>query len=137
MINETEIRVRYGETDQMGIVYHANYFIWFDIGRTEFFRKLEYDYKSLEDENVLLPVIDVNCKYHISAKYDDKIIIQTKVSELKGVRLQFDYKIIRVEDNELLAEGYTKHAFVDKNLKPIKFKRNNKEVWEKLVNTIK
>jgi len=136
MSNETKVRVRYGETDQMGIVYHANYFVWFDIGRTEFFRSLNMSYKELEDRNVLLPVIDVGCTYKISAKYDDEIIIKTRVESLKGVKLKFTYEIIRSNDNVILAEGYTEHAFVNKELKPINFKRKCNDDWEMLSNTI-
>lgn len=136
MSNDTRVRVRYGETDQMGIVYHANYFVWFDIGRTEFFRSLKLSYKELEERNVLLPVIDVGCTYKISAKYDDEIIIKTRVESLKGVKLKFVYEIVRSIDNVVLAEGYTEHAFVDKELKPINFKRKYNDVWEMLSNTI-
>ncbi|RKD33413.1 acyl-CoA thioesterase [Thermohalobacter berrensis] len=132
MVSETNIRARYSETDQMGVIYHANYLNWFEIGRTEFFRKLGKDYRELEEENVLLPVIDVGCKYIKAAKYDDEIIIKTKLVKLKGVRLEFNYEIIRKEDNVLLAEGYTKHAFVDKQLKPINFRKKYKDIWNKL-----
>lgn len=136
MINETTIRVRYAETDQMGIVYHANYFSWFEVGRTEFFRALGMNYKALEEKEILLPVIDVGCKYIISAKYDDEVIIKTKLKKLKGVKIQFDYEIYRKVDNSLLAEGYTIHAFVSKDLKPVNFKKKCNSIWEKLYNSI-
>ncbi len=136
MTSKTIIRTRYAETDQMGVIYHANYFIWFEIGRTEFFRQLNMDYKDLEAENILLPVIDVGCKYIQSAKYDDEIIIQTKLISLKGVRLEFRYEIIRKSDNVLLAEGYTKHAFVNKELKPVNFKKSMPQVWDLLSKSI-
>ena len=132
MVNETIIRVRYAETDQMGIVYHANYFTWFEIGRTEFFRAFEMDYKTLEENDVLLPVIDVGCKYIFSAKYDDEIIIKTRVTSIKGIKLKFNYEIYRKSDNVLLAEGYTLHAFVTKQLKPVNFKKKFRSLWEKL-----
>lgn len=136
MIGKTIIRTRYAETDQMGVIYHANYFTWFEIGRTEFFRQLNMDYKDLEAENILLPVIDVGCKYIHSAKYDDEIIIQTRLTSLKGVRLEFRYEIIRKSDNVLLAEGYTKHAFVNKELKPVNFKKKMPQVWDSLNQSI-
>ncbi len=136
MISETIIRTRYAETDQMGIIYHANYFVWFEIGRTEFFRQLNMDYRELEENNILLPVIDVGCRYIQSAKYDDEIIIRTKLSSLKGVKLMFSYEIIRKKDNVLLAEGYTKHAFVTKELKPVNFKKKLPHVWEMLNQSI-
>ncbi|SCG83830.1 hypothetical protein DW1_2266 [Proteiniborus sp. DW1] len=136
MIGKTIIRTRYAETDQMGVIYHANYFTWFEIGRTEFFRQLNMDYKDLEAENILLPVIDVGCKYMQSAKYDDELIIQTRLTSLKGVRLEFRYEIIRKSDNVLLAEGYTKHAFVNKELKPVNFKKKMPQVWNLLNQSI-
>ena len=132
MISETTIRVRYAETDQMGIVYHANYFTWFEIARTEFLRSFSIDYRELETQNVLLPVIDVGCKYITSAKYDDEVIIKTKITRIKGVRLEFNYQVYRKIDNVLLAEGYTKHAFVDKQLKPVNFRRKFNELWDEL-----
>lgn len=132
MANTTSIRVRYKETDQMGVVYHGNYFTWFDIGRTEFFRNLAFAWSDLEKEGILLPVIEANCKYIKSAKYDDEIIINTNLVRIKGVRLEFRYTLYRKEDNELLAEGYTQHAFVDKNLIPINFKKKHNEIWNLL-----
>lgn len=136
MINETIIRTRYAETDQMGVIYHANYFTWFEIGRTEFFRQLKMNYRELEEENILLPVIDVGCKYIQSAKYDDEIIIKTRLINLKGVKLEFRYEIVRKVDNVLLAEGYTKHAFVNKELKPVNFKKKMPHVWDALNQSI-
>lgn len=136
MINETIIRTRYEETDQMGVIYHANYFTWFEIGRTEFFRQLKMNYRELEEENILLPVIDVGCKYIQSAKYDDEIIIKTRLINLKGVKLEFKYEIIRKVDNVLLAKGYTKHAFVNKELRPVNFKKKMPHVWDALNQSI-
>jgi len=137
MMNEYLIRVRYAETDQMGVVYHGNYFTWFEVGRTEFLRSMGMDYKSLEDKDVMLPVIDVGCKYIIAAKYDDEIIIKTKLVNLKGVKLEFNYELIRKSDNKILAEGYTRHAFVNKELKPVNFRKSFGEVWTKLIESIK
>lgn len=136
MENITSIKVRYKETDQMGVVYHGNYFTWFDIGRTEFFRNMGMVYTELEDDGVLLPVIEANCKYIKPAKYDDEIIIITKLSSLKGVRLKFQYTLYRKEDNILIGEGYTIHAFVGKELRPINFKKKYREVWELLESQI-
>lgn len=132
MEGTTIVRVRYRETDQMGVVYHGNYFTWFDIGRTEFFRNIGKLYRDLEKEEVLLPVIEANCKYIKPAKYDDEIIINTKLVKLKGVRLEFHYTLFNKKDNTLIAEGYTVHAFVDKDLTPINFKKKYREVWNLL-----
>src|SRR5690554_3700378 len=102
LVKDTIIRVRYAETDQMGIVYHANYFVWFEVGRTEWFREFDLDYKGLEKQGIILPVLDVNCQYRKSALYDDELIIRTYLQELKGVRLTFHYKVLRKKDEELL-----------------------------------
>lgn len=134
---DAAIRVRYAETDQMGIVYHTNYIIWFEIGRTEWFRQISQDYKAIEKQNIILPVIEVNCKYKKPALYDDEIIVRTYLKEIKGVRLVFHYKILRMKEEELLAEGETMHAFVDQNKKPIKLKREFPKLWETLNNSIK
>ena len=129
---KTSIIVRYSETDQMGEVYHGNYFTWSDMGRTGFFNNLGLAYGKLEENGVLLPVIEANCKYIKPAKFEDEIIINTKITKLKGVRLEFQYSLYRKQDNILIAEGYTRHAFVDKGLAPINFKKKHNEVWELL-----
>ncbi|AIS52842.1 acyl-CoA thioester hydrolase, YbgC/YbaW family [Thermoanaerobacter kivui] len=130
---DAEIRVRYGETDKMGIVYYANYFNWFEIGRTEFFRSLGMSYRSLEEKNVMLPVIDAQCKYFSSALYDDLIIIRTRLEFVKGTRLKFLYDVIRKEDNKLLAQGYTEHPFTNLEKKPINLKKVMPEVYDILM----
>lgn len=127
--NDAMIRVRYGETDQMGVVYHGNYYTWFEVGRSEFFNSLGYTYKKLEEEGIILPVIESYCEYIKPAKYFDEVIIRTNIDLLKGVRIVFNYEVIRKEDNILLANGKTTHAFVDKEMKPIKMKRVNQKVW--------
>ncbi|MCR1899164.1 acyl-CoA thioesterase [Irregularibacter muris] len=132
LMQDTTVQVRYAETDQMGIVYHANYFIWFEVGRTEWFRRLNQNYKSLEEQGVILPVIDVQCQYKKPALYDDKLIIRTHLHELKGVRLIFHYEIIREKDEELLARGKTVHAFVDKDKKPVRLKKEFPQLWDVL-----
>ncbi|MEY8304725.1 acyl-CoA thioesterase [Anaerosalibacter bizertensis] len=136
MIQETTIRVRYKETDQMGIVYYGNYFTWFEVGRNEFFRELGLTCGELEEEQVLLPVIETGCKYISSAKFDEEVIIKTKLTKLEGVRLTLEYKIYRKDNNELLVEGFTKHAFVDKSLKPVRFRKKFKEEWKLLQNSL-
>lgn len=115
------IRVRYGETDQMGIVYHGNYPAYFEQGRIELFREIGLPYKELEDKGILLPVIELNMKYIRSAYYDDLLNVQTSIAEIpSGVRFRFDYKIFNQKD-ELLTEGYAILAFVDKaSRKPVR-----------------
>lgn len=130
---QCKIRVRYAETDQMGIVYHSNYFVWFEIGRTTLLREIGYSYKELEKCNIMLPVVEVQCNYKEAAKYDDEIIIESRVEEIKGVRITFGYQLYRKSDGQLLATGKTTHAFVDKNLKPVNFKKKSPEIYGKLI----
>ena len=131
-VNDGYVRVRYEETDQMAVAYHGNYYTWFEVGRNSFFRSLGYTYAKLEEEGIILPVIEGSCTYKIAARYDDELLIRTKVSEMKGVRIAFEYEVIRKEDDVLLAKGKTVHAFVDKNLKPVNFKKLNPTIWNLL-----
>jgi len=123
-----EIRVRYADTDQMGIVYYANYFVWLEIARTELLRSQGIDYRSIEKEKQLaLPVIEAYCKYKTPARYDEIIVIKTKASQIKNSSLRFDYKLFNKENNLLLAEAYTSHVFIDKERKPVRIPEKIKE----------
>ncbi|HEY1159851.1 MAG TPA: thioesterase family protein [Terracidiphilus sp.] len=117
----TEVRVRYAETDQMGIVYYANYLVWFEIGRVELLRSLGLAYSQLEiDHQCILPVIEASCRYKAPARYDDRILIETRPSLLRGSVLKFAYRILRKasegEEPRLLAEGETVHVVCDDQL---------------------
>lgn len=126
---ESKVRVRYAETDAMGIVYHANYYIWFEVGRGDFMRRFDISYKDMEKEGVILPVVESHCRYKVPAQYDDLLIVRTQIKELGTVRLSFQYQVIRDSDSVLLAEGETVHAFTDKNKKPINLKKNHSELY--------
>lgn len=115
-----EIRVRYGDTDAMGIVYYANYLRWFEMGRTEMMRHLGIAYKEIEEQGVYLPVSEAFCKYHRPAKYDDVLIVETRIDFLKKVSMQFSYRIFRAEDNAELVSGTTLHGFIDRQGKIVK-----------------
>ncbi len=134
--NISEIRVRYAETDQMGVVYHGNYFTWFEIGRTSFLRQLGYSYREMEEKGIMLPVVNVACDYKESAKYDDEIQIKTTVKEMKGVRITYGYQLFRKMDQRLLAQGTTTHAFVDSSFKPTNLKKHLPELHEALTKII-
>jgi acyl-CoA thioester hydrolase len=108
--------VTYSETDQMGFVYYANYFVYFEIGRTELIRASGLPYRELEEMGYFLPVIESSCRYLGPARYDDLLTIRTRVTEFKGLKLKFGYEIIR--DGKTLAEGMTLHAFMDKSGRP-------------------
>ena len=117
----TEVRVRYAETDQMGIVYYANYLVWFEIGRVELLRSLGLAYSQLEtDHQCILPVVEASCRYKSPARYDDRILIETRPSMLRGSVIKFAYRILRGgvkgEEPRLLAEGETVHVVCDDQL---------------------
>lgn len=115
---ETRVRVRYAETDQMGVVYHANYLIWFEVGRVEFIRQLGLDYKSMErEEGCGIAVIDVRVRYRLPARYDDELIVRTQLEAARGAVIRFGYKIVRASDGVLLCEGETVHVVVGTDMK--------------------
>jgi acyl-CoA thioester hydrolase len=109
-----ETRVTYAETDAMGIVYYSHYLRWFEMGRTELMRSLGITYKEMESQGTYLPVSEVFCRYLVSAKYDDVLIIETSVDFLKRASIQFAYRILRKADAVHLVTGTTLHAFVDR-----------------------
>jgi len=111
--NSNQLRVRYSETDQMGYCYYGNYAQYFEVGRVETLRKIGISYKKLEDKGIMLPVIDFHVKYKIPAKYDDKLTIQTKIIEIKGAKIKFEY-VITNESNETIAVSSTILAFISK-----------------------
>jgi acyl-CoA thioester hydrolase len=110
--------VRYVETDQMGVVYHSNYLIWFEMGRVEFIRQLGLSYKQMEEEDGCgISVVDVHAKYRAPARYDDELVIETKLLVARGAVIKFGYRILRVADGVLLCEGDTTHVCVGKDMK--------------------
>ncbi|RXT04785.1 thioesterase family protein [Ammoniphilus sp. CFH 90114] len=133
---ESRVRVRYQETDQMKVVYHANYLVWFEIGRTDYIRELGISYSHLEQMGILLPVLEVQCKYIQAAKYEDELKVETTVSELKGVRLTFKYQVKRVKDDQLLAEGWTQHVFATTDLKPVNLRSKMPELYRMIIDGI-
>jgi len=116
-ICETTLRVRYAETDQMSVVYHSNYLIWFEVGRVELLRQLGFSYLEMERDNVHLPVVEVNCRYKHPARYDDEITIRTSIARMQSSILHFSYEALRKSDGRLLATGETVHLVVGANMK--------------------
>ncbi len=115
--SEVRLRVRYAETDQMGVVYYANFLVWFEIGRVELLRRLGFDYKSMEvEDDCFIPVVEVSCRYKAPARYDDELIIETHVTAVRGAVLKFRYRILRIPDRQLLAEGETTHVVTDRTM---------------------
>ena len=116
--HETEIRVRYAETDQMGVVHNSNYLVWFEVGRSEFCRARGFSYKEMEEkDNALMVVAESYCRYKSPAYYEDLLTVRTKIEELRSRSLRFVYEIYRASDETLLAEGETLHLVTDENKK--------------------
>lgn len=114
------IRVRYAETDAMGVAYHANALVWFETGRTEFCRSKGLPYREWEKAGVFLPVVEARCRYKHPARYDDLLDVLVDLLELSAYTVTFFYRIVRSEDGRLIAEGETKHGFCDRNGKLVK-----------------
>jgi acyl-CoA thioester hydrolase len=114
----SHVRVRYAETDQMGVVYYANYFVWFEVGRTDLLRDGGWSYREMEIEGFSLPVIDAQCAYLAAAKYDDHLEVRTAGAMLSPVRVRFTYEVVRPSDGTTLATGATVHATLDRNGRP-------------------
>jgi acyl-CoA thioester hydrolase len=112
------VRVRYADTDQMGVAYYANYLAWFEVGRTELLRALGWSYREMEAAGVSLPVIEATCRYHRPARYDDELQIRTTGSLVSGIQLAFDYEVVRAQTGETLATGRTLHAGVNPQGRP-------------------
>ena len=118
VVCESRLRVRYAETDQMGVVYHANHFIWFEIGRVEYMRQLGFTYRDMEREHdCFIPVVDARCRYKSPARYDDEIIVRTHLKNVRESVIHFGYELVRAGDGQLLAEGETTHIVTDAEMK--------------------
>ena len=117
--HDTTLRVRYAETDQMGVVYHANYLIWFEVGRVELMRALGIEYKRMElDDDCHIVVADVHCRYQYPARYDELVRVRTRIAESRNRIIKFAYEAFRDTDGQLLATGETTHVICGRNGKP-------------------
>jgi len=123
------LRVRYAETDKMGIVYYSNYLVWFEIGRTDWLRQTGWTYREMEADGIQLPVIEAHCEYRQGARYDDDIEIRTTAKKISPVRVQFDYEAIRSADGARLATGHTVHATVDRDGRPVRMPDRVKDLF--------
>jgi acyl-CoA thioester hydrolase len=114
---ETRVRVRYAETDQMGVVYHANYLVWFEVGRVEFIRQMGLDYRTMEqEENAMIAVVEATARYKAPARYDDELIVRTTLAGVRGPIVRFRYAVVRAADEQLLCEGETVHVVVGRDM---------------------
>ena len=117
-VSETTIRVRYAETDQMGIVHHGNHFVWFEVGRVELLRQLGFSYKDMElQDNCCIAVVDARCRYKAPAHYDDEVIVRTQLKNVRESLVHFGYELVRASDGTVLAEGETTHVVIDRAMK--------------------
>jgi acyl-CoA thioester hydrolase len=123
IVSETYITVRYAETDQMGVVHHSNYAVWFEAGRTDFIRKLGLPYSKIEESGAMLPLIELKCRFKGFARYEDEIIIRTNIQEYTGTRLLFHYEIFKAGSDKIITEGETTHCWADGKLKPVNLKK--------------
>ncbi len=134
MTGETRVRVRYAETDQMGVVYHANYLIWFEVGRVELIRQMGLDYKSMETEDgCSIAVVEANVRYKAPARYDDEVVVRTRIAEFRGSIIKFAYQVFRAGDELLLTEGFTSHLVVDKTMKRARMPERYAELFRRVM----
>ena len=125
----TTLRVRYAETDKMGVVYYANFLVWFEVARADLLRSLGWTYREMEAAGVSLPVIEAHCEYQRPARYDDEIEVRTEGVMLSPVRMQFNYTVLRRTDNVVAAEGRTVHASVNPEGRPCRLPGRIREVF--------
>jgi len=130
------VRVQYHETDQMGVVHHSNYIRWFELGRTEMIRRAGISYKEMEELGLLLPVVDVRVKYRRPARYDEDVLVYTRISKLSPVVMEFTYEVRSFseerEDGELMVSGVTNHMWINEDWRPTRLNRRAPEVYEQL-----
>lgn len=118
VLNQTTLRVRYAETDQMGVVYHSNHFIWFEVGRVELIRQLGFSYRDLEREDGrFIAVVEAKCRYRAPVHYDEEVLVRTWLKTVRESVVVFSYELLRPPSDELLAEGETVHVVTDSNMK--------------------
>jgi acyl-CoA thioester hydrolase len=117
--HRTSFRVRYAETDQMGVVYHANYLVWMEIGRVEFVRSRGLNYKDLEaSEGIFLGVVEASCRYHFPARYDQEVVVETEIADANSRMVEFSYRILVAGSEKLLARGSTRHIWLNREMRP-------------------
>ena len=134
MISSTKINVRYAETDKMGIVHHSVYPIWFEVARTDFGKEAGFRYFDLEEKGIYTPLVELGVKYHRPADYDDELEIKTKITKLTPARVQFGYEVYN--GNTLLSEGFTTHALVGRDFRPMNLKKIHPDIWELMMNSL-
>lgn len=137
-ISKTELTVRYAETDQMGIVHHSVYPIWYEAGRTDYIKMFGISYTEMEKAGVMMPLINLTCHYGVPAKYEDIVVVETRATKLSAAKMLLYYEVKRKSDGALLGSGTTEHGFVDsKTFKPINVKKKLPELFSLISEDIK
>ena len=129
MISKSIVKVRYAETDKMGIVHHSVYPIWYEIARTDLSKQANFPYSKMEEMGVLLPLVELNSKYYSPAYYDDELIVTATVSKLTPARIIFSYEVFKKDSEKTINSGYTVHAIVNKDMKPINTKKLYPDIY--------
>jgi len=133
---ETDLVVRYAETDQMGIAHHSNYPVWFEAGRTDFIKKAGLPYSKIEESGFMLPLIELNCTFKGSAKYEDELIIKTSIKEFSCTRITFNYEVYRKGESALISRGETMHAWTNRGLRPVNIKKHASHIYDLLSSAV-
>ncbi len=136
MVSCSRVNVRYAETDKMGIVHHSVYPIWYEIARTDFCKIAGFTYAKMEEVGVMTPLVELGSKYYKPAYYDDELEVKAKIVKLTPARIEFRYEVYNVKDNALINTGFTTHALVGKNLRPINMKKMYPELWNLISNSM-
>jgi acyl-CoA thioester hydrolase len=126
----TTIRVRYAETDQMGVVYYSNYFVWFEVGRCELLRSFGSSYRDMEAAGVSLPVVEAHCDYRQPGRYDDELDVRVRGELLSAVRVRFEYEVVRRDDRAVLASGHTVHAAINAQGRPCRLPERVRAIFQ-------
>lgn len=132
MESETQFIARYAETDRMGIVHHSNYPVWFEAGRTDFLKKAGMANSRIEELGVLLPLSHMECSFKSPARYEDEIVVKTKIRRMTCARIEFEYEIVKANDGAVIAVGSTSHAWTNKSLKPLNIEKKLPELCSML-----
>ena len=129
-VNETRLRVRYAETDQMGVVYHSNHFIWFEVGRVELMRQMGFSYRDMErDDGHFIAVAEAKCRYRAPVYYDEEVVVRTRLKRARSSVVVFSYELLRAETSEVLAEGETVHVVTDSQMRVARLPDKYMEVF--------
>lgn len=136
MTSKTRITVRYAETDQMGVVHHSVYPVWFEAARTDFFVQSGYSYSDVENEGFYLPLVELNCRYIYPAKYGDDVIVKTKISAATIVKLRFEYEVTDPVSERVLVKGSTVHAWTDKSMRPVSIKKRAPDIYNAVLSLV-